>query len=310
MSLVAKLMIYALPFSTLALFPLILPLYFGFKLLRRIKSTLFTENLHAKVVLITGASSGIGEHLAYEYGKRGARLALAARREDRLQAVAEKAKKLGSPDVAVFRADVSNPQDCKTLVDQTVLHFGQLDHLVNNAGILRTATFQGCDDVSNFAPIMDTNFWGSVHCTHSAIPHLRKSKGKIVVISSIASWLPTPKLSFYNASKAALTTFFETLRVEFGSEIGITIVTPGAIHSEMTSNEFLSEFGLDRTGVESTEVCAKAIVESACRGDRSLIVPSHDIVSFILKIVSPELLEWLLRYHILQKKSTTTKKEA
>ncbi|WCJ36297.1 11-beta-hydroxysteroid dehydrogenase [Euphorbia peplus] len=306
---VAKLMSYALPFATLALLPLILPFYFGFKLLRHIRSTLYAESLAGKVVLITGASSGIGEHIAYEYGKRGARLAISARREDRLQEVAKKAKKLGAPDVLVIRADVSKPEDCKRLVDQTVVHFGQLDHLVNNAGILRTTLFQGCEDVSKFVPIMDINFWGSVNCTHSALPYLRKSKGKIVVISSIACWLPTPKLSLYNASKAALTTFYETLRIEIGSQIGITIVTPGAIQSEITSNEFLSELGLDKSGLESTEVCAEAVVESACRGDRTLIVPSYDIVSFILKCVCPEMLDWVLRYHILQR-STTTKKEA
>ncbi|KAL5543850.1 hypothetical protein UlMin_007634 [Ulmus minor] len=81
---------------------------------------------------------------------------------------------------------------------------------------------------------MDVNFWGGVYCIHSAIPHLRKSKGKIVVISSTLGWYPLPYLSIYSASKAALINFCETLRTELGCDIGITIVTPGVIKTRLT----------------------------------------------------------------------------
>ncbi|KAM5571616.1 hypothetical protein ABKV19_011943 [Rosa sericea] len=172
--------------------------------------------------------------MAYEYGKRGARLALAARREDRLRNVADKARQLGSPDAIVLPADVSKLEDCNRLVDDTVNHFGQLDHLVNNAGILKLGLFEDCSQLSNFNSIMDINFWGSVYCTKFAIPHLRKSKGKIVAISSCATSFSAPRSSFYNASKAAQKCFFETLRAELGSDIGITIVSPGIIQSEMS----------------------------------------------------------------------------
>jgi len=177
-----------------------------------------------KVILITGASSGIGEYVAYEYAKRGARLALVARREDRLQAVADRARKLGSPEVVVVRADVSKVEE--------------LDHLVNNAGVVQIRLFEVFTQFSDIASVMDINFWGSVYSTHYAVPHLRKSKGKIVVIASTAAWLGAPGLSFYNASKAALISFFETLRTEFGQDIGITIVSPGKIESEITQGEF------------------------------------------------------------------------
>ncbi|CAB4280471.1 unnamed protein product [Prunus armeniaca] len=226
-----------------------------------------------KVVLITGASSVC---------KRGARLALAARREDRLQGVADKARGLGSPDAIVLPADVSILEHCNRLVNETVNHFGQLDHLVNNAGVLQVGSFEDWTQgqFSKLVSIMDINFWGSVYCTHFSLPHLRKSKGKIVVISSSSTWFSTPKFGFYNASKAALICFFETLRAELGSDIGITIVSPGLIESEMTgSSQFLSQ----------------AIVDSACRGDMYLTEPAWVKFGFWLRVFCPELLEKLLQ---------------
>ncbi|KMS97690.1 hypothetical protein BVRB_5g124740 [Beta vulgaris subsp. vulgaris] len=204
---------------------------------------IFSENVAGKVVLITGASSGIGEHLAYEYARRGACLALVARRRQHLQNVAKTAHHLGAPDVIVIPADVSKLEDSKHFITETVEHFGRLDHLVNNAGIATMSMFEEFTCVTNAAPVMETNFWGSVYSTHFAIPHLRTSKGKIIVIASSGAWLPAPRLALYSASKAALVIFFETLRVELGGDIGITIVTPGLIESELTKGKFLSPEG-------------------------------------------------------------------
>ncbi|XP_024017918.1 11-beta-hydroxysteroid dehydrogenase 1B isoform X2 [Morus notabilis] len=231
-----------LPLLTLVTILLFLPPFFIYKLFNyTIKAFRQTEKLAGKVVLITGASSGIGEHLAYEYAKRGASLALAARREDRLRAVAAKAVGLGSPDAFVIRADVSKVEDCKRLVDETVNHFGQLDYLINNAGALQAILIEDFTEFSKIRSIMDINFWGSVYCTQFAIPHLRKGNGKIVVISSIGAWLSPPRLGIYSASKAAQLCFFEALKAELGSDIGITIVSPGLIESEMTKDEFFSQ---------------------------------------------------------------------
>ncbi|KAK9926599.1 hypothetical protein M0R45_023819 [Rubus argutus] len=268
------------------------------------------EKIAGKVVLITGASSGIGEHLAYEYGRRGARLALAARREDRLRAVADKARRLGSPDAIVLLADVSKLEDCNRLVNDTVNHFGQLDHLVNNAGVTQIGLFEDCTQFSYPKSIMDINFWGSVYCTKFAIPHLRKSKGKIVVISSCATWFSTPRLSFYNASKAAQTCFFETLRAELGYDIGITIVSPGVVESEMTKTpEFQSQVGSDMIPSHSAEVCTKAIVDSACRGDMDQTEPSWIRVAFWLRVLCPQLLESITHSNSIKRPRTTSNKD-
>ncbi|KAB1217491.1 11-beta-hydroxysteroid dehydrogenase 1B, partial [Morella rubra] len=270
--------------------------------------SIYREDVAGKVILITGASSGIGEHLAYEYAERGACLALVARRENRLREVAATAYQLGSPEVIVIRADVSKVEDCKRFVEETVERFGRsVDHLVNNAGVAPVGIFEHITDVTNFRPAMDINFWGAIYPTYFAVPHLKRSAGKIIAIASAAGWLPAPRLSFYNAGKAAVISFFETLRIEFGEEIGITIVTPGLIESEMTQGKFLTPEGLVVLDPELRDVlvsilpilpvkhAAKAIVDGACRGEKYLTVPAWIKVTYLWKAFCPEILEWCNR---------------
>ncbi|GMY30992.1 11-beta-hydroxysteroid dehydrogenase A-like isoform X1 [Fagus crenata] len=287
---------------TLTVLLFFMPPFLFVKFLCSLKRSIYSENVAGKVVLITGASSGIGEHVAYEYARRGARLALVARRENRLQAVADKARELGSPQVVVVCADVSKVEECKRFVDVVINHFGQLDHLVNNAGVAQLQLFEDFTQFSDIASIMDINFWGSVYSTHYAVPHLRKSKGKIVAISSTAVWLSSPTLSFYNASKAAQVSFFETLRTEFGPDIGITIVTPGVIQSEMTQ-------GVPLSLAETTEGCAKAILDSTCSGDMYLTEPSWMKAGFWIKTLCPEVFEWCF-HSLFVKRPWTSKKDS
>ncbi|CAH2065077.1 unnamed protein product [Thlaspi arvense] len=142
------------------------------------------------------------KQLAYEYAKRGAYLALGARRKDRLEIVAETSRQLGSGDVTIIPGDVANVEDCKKFIDETVQHFGKLDHLVNNAGITQILNFEDFTQIQDANPIMDINFWGTTYITYFAIPHLRKSKGKIIVIASAAAKLPMPLLSVYAVRQA------------------------------------------------------------------------------------------------------------
>ncbi|OMO84215.1 Short-chain dehydrogenase/reductase SDR [Corchorus capsularis] len=273
--------------------------------------TVFKENLAGKVVLITGASSGIGEHLAYQYARRGARLALVARRAHRLQEVADGCEILGSPETVYILGDVSNIDDCKRSVDATVNHFGRLDHLVTNAGVAPVCLFEDYDDITKGSPAMDINFWGSVYCTYFAQQHLKKSKGKIIVIASAAGWLHTPRMSFYSASKAALISFYETLRIEFGIQIGITIATPGLIRTEMTEGKFLSKEGkleMDQEmkevqvsvmPQESAENCAREIVDSACRGEKYVTVPTWTRTTLLWRVFWPEIIDWCYRMMLM-----------
>uniref|UniRef100_A0A7N2LTF9 Uncharacterized protein n=1 Tax=Quercus lobata TaxID=97700 RepID=A0A7N2LTF9_QUELO len=139
---------------TLTVLLLFMPPFLFLKFLWSFKRSIYRENVADKVILITGASSGIGEYVAYEYAKRGALLALVARREDRLQAVADRSRKLGSPEVVVVRADVSKVEECKQFVDEIVNYFGRLDHLVNNAGVVQIRLFEVFTQFSNIASVM------------------------------------------------------------------------------------------------------------------------------------------------------------
>ncbi|KAJ8772462.1 hypothetical protein K2173_027639 [Erythroxylum novogranatense] len=275
----------------------LMPPYLFYKAFTTIFYTIFKENVAGKVILITGASSGIGEHLAYEYAKKGACLALVARREGRLREVAFIARELGSPDVMMILADVQEAADCRRIVEETMNYFGRLDHLVNNAGISSACMLQEATDINTFRLSIfscfvyflynqDTNFWGSAYTTKYAVPYLRETRGKIIVMSSSASWLPTPRMSIYNASKAALVSFFETLRIELSPDIHVLIVTPSFIESELTQGKLLTKEGImdidqdtrdvqvSIIPVETARSCAKAIVNSACRGDKYLTEPS------------------------------------
>ncbi|KAL8137558.1 hypothetical protein V2J09_003559 [Rumex salicifolius] len=294
---------------------LVLPPYWLFKILSFLIRSLFPEDVKGKVVLITGASSGIGEHVAYEYAKRGARLALAARRKDRLTKVAEKARELGSPDTLIISADVSIPEHCEKMIQETVDHFGTVDHLVNNAGITTSKLLEEYSDIKEMESIMDTNFWGSIHSTRYAIPHLRRSKGKIVVMSSAAYWVPSPRVSIYSGSKGALISLFEGLRVEMGSDVKITLVSPGFVESEITTirsdsghnndeaqaakDWWISYLKTARLPVAKVEECATAIVRSACRGDRYVTEPNWVILTYYVKLLCPELLEFSQRLLVI-----------
>ena len=180
----------------------------------------------ANVVLITGASSGIGLELARLYYKHGYRLSIAARSFEKLQQLKQEWH-ASDMQVLILQADVSIEADCKRIVEATIAHFGTLNILINNAGITMRALF-GKVDLEVMHRIMDVNFWGAVHCTHYAMPELLKNKGSVVGISSVAGYKGLPTRSAYSASKFALEGFLETLRIEnLKTGLHVLIARPG-----------------------------------------------------------------------------------
>ena len=191
------------------------------------------ENFYKdKVIIVTGASSGIGLASAQKFASLGAKVVLAARSLDKLEKIASDLNQRfaahSSQLIAhCIKTDVTKEEDCKNLIDQTVRHFGKIDVLVNNAGISMRAVFKDLD-LTVMKSLMDTNFWGTVYCTKYALPYLLKSKGSVVGVISTAGYVGLPARTGYSASKFAVRGFLETLRIEHLYDgLHVMIFAPG-----------------------------------------------------------------------------------
>ncbi|MBC8315646.1 MAG: SDR family oxidoreductase [Bacteroidales bacterium] len=179
-----------------------------------------------KVVIITGAASGIGRALAFECAKRGAKLAIADMNSEKLADCGEQLAKKGT-EVLHAITNVSNESDCKNLVEQTVDKFGRIDVLINNAGISMRALFEETS-LDVLRKVMDVNFWGTVYCTKFALPYLLKSQGSVTGISSVAGYKGLPGRTGYSASKFAMQGFLEVIRIEnMKKDLHVLIAVPG-----------------------------------------------------------------------------------
>ena len=164
-----------------------------------------------KVAIVTGASSGIGLATATLLAGYKAKVVLAARSEDKLDAISKELSALS--DVIYVKTDVSVEEDCRNLIEQTIIRFGRIDILVNNAGISMRALFKDLD-LNVIRRLMDVNFWGTVYCTKFALPYLLESKGSVVGVISTAGYKGLPGRTGYSASKFAINGFLDTLRSE------------------------------------------------------------------------------------------------
>ncbi len=164
-----------------------------------------------QVVIVTGASAGIGSALALRLARQGAKVVLAARRQDRLEQVAAECRALGG-EALVVPTDVGDETQCQALVQKTVDRFGRLDMLVNNAGLAVTALFEELPNLDLFKHTLDVNFYGAVYCTYYALPYLKQNRGRILVISSLGGKTSIPYNSPYCASKYGLHGFCDSLR--------------------------------------------------------------------------------------------------
>jgi short-subunit dehydrogenase len=180
-----------------------------------------------KVVIITGASSGIGKALAEELAKRGANLVLGARQYVTLCEITAELEKNFQIKALAVQADVSKEEDCAELVKQAINTFGKIDILINNAGLSMRALFKDLD-LSVLKNLMDVNFWGTVYCTKYALPEILKTKGSIVGVSSIAGYRGLPGRTGYSSSKFAMNGFMESLRTELlKTGVHVMVACPG-----------------------------------------------------------------------------------
>lgn len=258
-----------------------------------------TRRFAGQVVLLTGASSGIGAELARQFAAEGAQLALAARDVDRLHTVATECRALGA-DALVVPGDVSLEASCASIVERTVAHFGRLDILVNNAGIGSSGLFEEITDLTIFDTLMRVNYLGSVWCTAHALPHLKQSKGRLVAISSLTGLTGVPKRTAYAATKHAMAGFFDSLRIELdGSGVTVTMVYPGFVFSEINQRALSPDgtpFG-DRGYVRrkgetmETDRCGRLILSAVAHRDRDLVMTWRGKIGRLLKLISPKLVD-------------------
>ena len=204
-----------------------------------------------KIVIITGASGGIGEALAKKFSSEGSIVVIAARQIEKLETLKMELEAAGAKVLAVA-CDVSKESDCKNLIDQTIKAFGKIDVLINNAGISMRALFNDLD-LDVIKKVMDINFWGAVFATKFALPHLLKSNGSVVGVSSIAGKKGLPGRTGYSASKFALEGFLETLRTEnIKNDLHVLVACPGFTASNIRKSS-LSKDGSSQGESPRTE---------------------------------------------------------
>ena len=231
-----------------------------------------------KAVIITGASAGIGRELALMLAEQGAWLALAARNAEKLEEVAAQCRQRGVKAVVV-PTDVTEQSQCRNLIERTVAEYSRIDVLINNAGISMWARFDEISDLSLIEQIMRVNYFGSVYCTHYALPFLKQTQGRIVGISSLTGKTGVPTRSGYAASKHAMAGFFDTLRIELADYgISVTMIYPGFLATEVRQRAFAMDgksLGISpvrEDKVMTVDTCARLIVKAAAQRKRELVM--------------------------------------
>lgn len=250
-----------------------------------------------RVIVLTGASQGIGKALALSLSPQRPRLVLAARDEAALHAVETRCRALGAATFA-FRTDVTDEAQCRDLIRRAVEAAGGIDVLIHNAGGGINARFDEMTDISVFEKLMRVNYLGPVYLTHEALPHLKKSRGQIVVISSVAGLTGVPLRTAYSGSKHALFGLFESLRIEVAEHgVSVTMIAPDFVQSEI----HVRAYGPDGKPVGNSTIaervampadkCAALIVGAMERRQRLLITSLRGRLGRFARLVAPRLID-------------------
>lgn len=266
-----------------------------------------------KVVLITGGSSGIGKALAFSFGRAGGRIIITGRQEAALYQTSEELRREGIENHFLV-ADVSIRADNERMVTEVLNRFGQLDILINNAGITMRALFADADpDV--LRRVMDVNFFGTVYATHYALPHLIRQRGSLIGISSIAGYRGLPVRSGYSASKFALNGFLEALRTELlPDNVHVLTACPGFTTSNIRVSalnqrgQVSGETMRDEEQMMSADEVAERILRATKRRQRSLILTTQGKLTVFLSKWVPGLMDRLVYKTLAKEKDSPLKR--
>ena len=259
------------------------------------------SELSGKTVIVTGASSGIGRAICLELAPQKPNLVLAARDAARLDEVAAECRAKGAA-VLVVPTDVALEEACRDLIARTVERFGGIDVLVANAGRTMWARLDEVKDLSLYEELMRTNYFGAVYPTFYALPHLKRSRGRIAVVSSVAGLTGVPERTGYSASKHALFGFFESLRIELqDTGVTVTMVAPDFVVSEIhrraigPDGEPLGKSPLREGKVMTAEECARRIVRAVERRQRLVITSLRGRLGRWVRLLAPRLIDGVAR---------------
>lgn len=264
-------------------------------------TTVFAEN----IVVVTGASSGIGRALALQLAEQGAWLALAARREDLLAQVADECEQIGAAQggrVWHLPTDVADEIQCRRLIAQAVNTYGRINTLINNAGMTMWARFDELQDLQPLETLLRINYLGSVYCTAAALPYLKRTRGRIVVVSSLAGKTGVPLRSGYAASKHALVGFFDSLRIEVADEgVSITQAYPDFVATETRVRAFgpdgqpLGASPVQEDRVMTAETCARLILRATAHRRREVVMSLRGRLGQWVRLLAPGLIDRVAR---------------
>jgi short-subunit dehydrogenase len=251
-------------------------------------NTVFRDN----VILLAGASMGIGEQLAYQLAEQGARLVLAARSVDKLERIANECQRKGGH--AVFLpTDLTNEAECKRLIDFTLEMYGRLDTLLYNAGRGYPARFNTLPNLDNIRAEITLNYLGLTYCVYYALPSLKQTKGRIVGVGSFGGLIGLPGTAGYNASKHAMRGFLNTLRAELlGTGITVTTLYLGAISTDRL-RETMGE-RIKNVPTMTPERCAQLIIRASEQRRRQMIMTTEGKITALLYQIVPGLMDRVL----------------
>ena len=252
-----------------------------------------------KVVMITGASSGIGAELARQFAKEGAKLVITARRLERLQDLAKELEAMGTQALPVA-CDVNKEEDLTEVVKQTHDAFGLIDVAIANAGFGVSNTFEKLK-VSDYRRQLETNVFGALNTCYAVIDDLKQTKGRLSVVGSVASYVSMPGGTPYSMSKYAVRAFCEGLYHELKPKgIAVTLISPGFVASEIRQVNNQGEFKSEAKDpvpsflVMKTPKAARQMLQAIYKRKRERIITNHGKIIVWLTRFTPWLVNFIL----------------
>jgi short-subunit dehydrogenase len=265
-----------------------------------------------KVVIVTGATSGIGESCAKIFGKQGAKIAITGRNQLKLDNALVKLQKEGIECMGVL-ADAGSEMDNKKMAETVIAHYGKIDILINNAGISMRALFLDLD-MEVFRKVMDTNFWGAVYATKYCLNEIIKNRGSVIAVSSVNGFRGTPARTAYTASKYAMNGFFESLRTEVMKKgVHVLVACPGFTASNIRKNALLGDGSIqaesprEENRMMTSDEVAYEILKATLKKKRDIVLTREGKMASFLNKWVPGMMDRVVYNHMAKEKDSPFK---